>query len=457
MSYEQAVLGTALADQTAMEEAGDLIPSDFIEPGHQVLWAEMMALYQRNGLEVRSLVEALGKSPDLPALTAELGPIEDYIAHLLNLRGTMMSEYSSQVLDASIKRGARKSAAMIAAMAADERASAGEVLEYAEKHILSLRRNRLNNGISMADLFGVYVPRLEGLREGTIKPAWTPNLVALREVVQFAEQTDLITIAARPGDGKSSFMRYELLKYALNGGKPLIFNLENDNMDYAMHFLALYVNSDSTRPVIENTKLKNPRLLSEVEMQRVREAAQTLARLPITIITMGAPTVAQVIQVARRKIAEQHCDLIGLDYVQLVRNGKDSRNDDIGETTGALRGLNLQMHIPILMNAQLNREIERRAEDAEPQLSDLRDSGSIEQDSTHVIFPRSAWKNPTVTQIRVFPENVDEHNRPYPRLKAVPLIFYVRKNRNGPTGLTTYVKWTKTTGNFQTLEREARL
>jgi replicative DNA helicase len=387
---------------------------------------------------------------------ADLGPIEDYVVRLLDQRGTMMTEYSSHVLDASIKRGARKSAAMIAALAGDERATASEVLEYAESHILSLRRNRLNNGISMGDLFGVYVPRLDGLRDGTIKPSWIPELVALRDVIQFAEATDLITIAARPGDGKSSFLRYEMLKYAINGGRPLIFNLENDEMDYAMHFLSLFVNSNNL-PVIENSKLKNPRLLSEEELHRVKEAARMLSRLPVTIVTIGAPTVAQIIQIARRKVAEQHCDLIGLDYVQLVRNGKESRNDDIGETTGALRGFNLQMKIPILMNAQLNREIERRGEDTGPQLSDLRDSGSLEQDSTHVIFPRSLWKDPSIEQIRIFPENVDERNRPLPRLKAIPMVFYVRKNRNGPTGPSTPVKWTKTTGNFTSLEGEPRL
>jgi replicative DNA helicase len=395
-------------------------------------------------------------SPDYPTLVADLGPIEDYLALLLEQRGTMMSEYSSHVLGASIKRGARKSAAMIAALAADERSSPEEVLEYAESHILSLRRNRLNNGISMADLYGVYVPRLDGMRDGTIVPAWTPHLVALREVIQFAEQTDLITIAARPGEAKSSFMRYEILKHAINGGKPLIFNLENDEMDYAMHFLSLYINDNSDLPVIENTKLKNPRLLTEEELARVKNAANALSHLPITIITIGAPTVAQIIQIARRKISEKHCDLMGLDYVQLIRNGKEKRNDDIGETTGALRGFGLNMKIPLIMNAQLNREIERRAENSEPQLSDLRDSGNLEQDATHVIFPRSIWKDPTIEQIRMFPENIGEHNRPLPRLKAVPLIFYVRKNRNGPTGPSAIVKWTKTTGNFQTLVGDHR-
>jgi replicative DNA helicase len=310
----------------------------------------------------------------------------------------------------------------------------------------------------MADLFGVYVPRLDGLRDGTITPSWIPDLVAVREVIQFAEATDLITIAARPGDGKSSFLRYEMLKYAINGGRPLIFNLENDEMDYAMHFLSLFVNMDGL-PIIENTKLKNPRLLSEDELRRVKEAARMLSRLPVTIVTIGSPTVSQVIQIARRKIAEKHCDLIGLDYVQLIRNGnKENRNDDIGETTGALRGLNLDMHIPILMNAQLNREIERRGkDDAGPQLSDLRDSGSIEQDSTHVIFPRSLWKDPSIEQMRIFPENMDERNRPLPRLKAIPMVFYVRKNRNGPTGPSTPVKWTKTTGDFSTMEGELRI
>ena len=102
--------------------------------------------------------------------------------------------------------------------------------------------------------------------------------------------------------------------------------------------------------------------------------------------------------------------------------------------------------------SQLSRDIEKRGTLSEPQLSDLRDSGSIEQDGTIIIFPRNLWQNPNPQQILEFPENRNPHTlQPYDELKAVPMRFHILKNRNGPIGITPKIKWTKSTGRYQTL------
>ena len=441
--WEKSLIGTILADPKTMIEAEVLIPSDFTG-ANQIIWAEMMSLSARDGLDMRSLGNAVQTSPDYQRVLSDVGSFEEYLADVLRMRGTSVGEYVDRVLDNATKKAIRRNAALIAAEADNDYQTAQELLDYAEKTILSIRRNRTDQGMTMADLFGMFIPRLDGYIAGTIKPAWEPNTQAFKDIIHFAEETEFITIAGRPGDGKSSYLRFEAYKMAQEGNHVLMFNMENDPSEYARHFLALHTGVDSA-------KLKNPRTLSPDELFRVKEAAEELMRMPLTIMTMPSPSVHQITQVARRKIAETQAKMICVDYIQLIRNGQDNRVQDISETTGVLRGLALQMHVPVLAAAQLSREIERRGVNAEPQLADLRDSGSIEQDSTIVTFLRQFWSSPTHPRASMFSENLGPNGRVLPRLKAIPVAHYVLKNRNGEIGTSTPIKWLRHVGRFETL------
>jgi len=445
--WEKTLIGTVLHDPQTMAECEDLLPSDFTGI-HKILWAEMLNLYRRNGLDARSLIAAIASSPDYERVTSDVGNIDSYVAELMLNRGTQVGEYSNQVLGASIKRHLKNMAALIAAQAQDDTKTAEELIEFTEQKLANIRRNRIADGITMADLFSVYLPHLEGLRNGTIKPAWTPSLTAMKNIIDYAEDSDLITIAARPGQGKSSYLRYEAYKHARAGGSPIIFNLENSEMEYAKNFLALHLG-------IDGKKLKNPKLLSEQELDRVKYGAEELSRMNLRIISLGSPSVQQIVSIARRKIAEKKADLLLIDYVQLIQNGNENKVQDVTVSTTTLRGLALSLNVPIIIASQLSRNIEHRGNGSDPELSDLRDSGSLEQDSTIVAFIKNAWTDPTPEQIRVFPENeniVDPLN-----CRAVPVRFYVKKNRNSATGISDLVKWNKSTGLYQTLERGTRI
>ncbi len=450
MSWENAVIGTALASPSAMQEAEELVPSDFTGP-NQIVWAEMLALHNQGGVDPRALIEALRRASDWPGYASDAGNPEDYIANLISYRGDAMSTYVNKVLGESIKRSLKRSAALIAAeVNSGEEKDANELLDYAEKQILSLRRNRMNNGITMADLIGVFIPRLEGMRAGTIKPAWVPKCQAVKNIIDFAEGSDFIIIAARPGEGKSSFVRYEAFHRALSGGHPIIFNLENDPIEYARYMIALDTGIDSR-------KLRAPNELTPDQLVQIKQSAEKLSRLSLRIVTMARPSVLDILRTARRKVSEQKADLIAVDYIQLVDNGKSRKVDDVAETTGTLRGLALQMGVPVLAASQLSRDIEKRGQGSDPLLSDLRDSGSIEQDATIVGFVRSIWTDPTPQQMMIFPENVGPDGRPLPRMKAIPVRFHIEKNRNGEAGISEPVKWNKAIGSFQTLARGTRL
>jgi replicative DNA helicase len=247
----------------------------------------------------------------------------------------------------------------------------------------------------------------------------------------------------------SSWMRYEFYQAARKHGRSVgILNYENDPLEYARYFLAI-------ETAIDSKKIRRPSLLSEREKGRIREAAQTLSRLPIRVVTTERNVNAAIAK-ARKMVVQDKITLLGVDYVQLLNNGIENRVNDVSMTTGRLRAFALDYHVPVIANAQLSRDIERRGEASEPRLDDLRESGSLEQDATLVMFPRPV-RNPSVSVLEMFPENFDEASGQLlnTRPRAVPVIFHVLKNRNGTTGVSDPVKWCKHLDTYQTLSRES--
>lgn len=447
LGWEKAAIGTGLFEPSAMEEAVDLLPADFTGC-HQVIWAEMLALRQREGLDVRAVTESLrsrGELDNVASLGDEGLSGEDYLNHLLAFRGSAMAEYADQILNQSLKRELLKVAALIRSDAQDEHVDAQEVMEDAERRLLSLRRNRMTEtGTRLGDLISVFNRRVEGFRNGTLKPAWVPKLRPIANIVQYVDKDDFLIIAARPGEGKSSIMRYEFVHAALAGMPALLFNCENGELEYAKFAISMLAGIDSD-------KLKDPRRLTEEELALIRAKAAELASIPLYVKTIGAPSARQIERIARAHISQHNIRLLGVDYIQLLQNGIESKVLDVSQSSGVLRSIALNYGVPVIANSQMSRSIVHRGQDAEPQLSDLRESGALEQDATMVWFPRSMWPDPTDAQLHTFPENRDVTGRLYPTIKALPIKVYLKKNRNGGTGVTEPMKWIRSTNNFQTL------
>lgn len=440
MTWQKMVIGHAIQDPQSMMEADALLPSDFTGEDKAV-WAEMTGLFQRDNLSATSLMVALSSRDEFSSQER----IEEYIRQAIAMRGTNMKEDVSNVLNEAIKVQIQRSAALIAAEAQNSEKTSDELLTFAEEQIIKLRRNR-NEGWTLGSLLGVFMPRLDSIRDGTFLPAWIPALEAVKEVLGYAEATDYIVIAARPGEGKSSWCRFEAYKHLQRGGKGvLMMENENDPIEYARYFLSLDTGLD-------NGKLKSGNLTAG-EMEMVRESARKLHSMPLYI--EFATSASDIRRLSRKYKVTKDIDLQMFDYIQLASNGQAKKNDDVSITSRALRLSALEIGVPMIGASQLNREIEHR-QDAEPQLSDLRDSGSVEQDACAVIFPRLTWTNPTPEQMAVFPENIDPRSRTrvptlLPRPKAVPVRFYVKKNRNGEIGPSDVVKWVKSTGYYYTM------
>lgn len=445
LSWERSVIATAIVDPSAMEAAEELLPSDFTGAS-QIAWAELLNLRNHNALDLRSIGNALENSPDWSRVSPEERPA-DYLAQVMAFRGTNMPAYVAAVLDRSTRRTLRKYAALIAMEAEDTGRTLDEVLDFAEGKILALRRNHSANDLSMADIMAIFSPRFEGMIDGTIKPCWEPKVQAIKDIIDYLEETDFMINAARPGEGKSAYLRYEFYKAAREDGRSVgILNYENDPLEYARYFLAIETGIDSK-------KIRRPSLLSDAEKRRIRGAVELLARLPIRIVTTERNVNAAVAK-ARKMVSQDRITLLGVDYIQLLNNGIENRVNDITLTTGRLRQFALDFHVPVIANAQLSRDIERRGQDSEPRLDDLRESGSIEQDATIVMFPRPV-RNPSVAVLEAFPENFEGGQLLNTRPKATPVIFHILKNRNGTTGVSGPVKWCKHLDTYQTLTRGA--
>lgn len=441
VGWEQAVIGTALHDPQSMELAEDLLPADFTDE-RQDIWAEMLALHQLRALDQRALIETL-RQRDMLGTTVS----EEYLTQLLEHRGDAMEEYSRRVLGASNKRQLIQISGMIIADAQDNNIEDEEAFDNAEQRLLRLRRNRTQDmGVPLGAIIGTFQTRQEKFLSGEWEPPWVPEVDVLKWVIQFIDEDDFFVLGGRPGEGKSSLMRYMFIQSALSGTPTLIINLENGELEYAKFALSLVAQVDSM-------KLKDPRLLNEDEKRRLVEASRTLANAPLYVKTIGSPTAAETDRIIRHHLNHYNVERVGVDYIQLIEN-PGARNEvaNVTTTSKSLRAAALNYKVPIMANSQLSREIEHRGENANPKLSDLRESGSLEQDATIVCIPRFTWGTPTEGQLRMFADNIKEDGELFESPKAVPLTLHVLKNRNGSIGTSRPVLWRKHMNDFNNIE-----
>jgi replicative DNA helicase len=236
----------------------------------------------------------------------------------------------------------------------------------------------------------------------------------------------------------SSYMRWEAYKEAQSGRRVAIVNLENSETEYARWMVAMHTQIDAEL-------LRHPRSLSPDQLQAVRDAIADLRGMPLKIITLGSPSAQEVMRALLPEV-RAGAKSMWVDYIQKMYNGIDNRVNDISISSSLLRGFALKHHVVVGCGAQLSRSIIARGENAEPEQSDLRESGSLEQEATHILFPRKLWARPTDQDLRQFPENRDG------RVRVIPVHFYIKKNRNGPEGVSGHIIWKKHINHYETLE-----
>jgi replicative DNA helicase len=425
LEAEKSVLGAILIHNDAFNNAAELIdPRDFFRDAHRRIFDKMVVLSERgDAIDLVTLKEELQRAGELDEVG---GPA--YIASLADgvPRSANVEHYARIVKEKATLRNLIHSANRIISEAYQAEEDADLILDGAEKAIFEIAEGRISAGFTpLRDLVQSSFATIEKLQEQrnaiTGVPSGFQDLDALTAGFQ---PSDMIILAARPAMGKTSFV----LNVAQNAGKKGktvgVFSLE---MSKEQLFLRLL----TSEAMIDAHKFRTG-YLTEKDYGKLSHALGTLAELPIYIDDTPGIGMMEMRAKSRRLAAAHTLDLIIIDYIQLMqgRGRFESRQQELTSISRSVKILAKELHVPIIALSQLSRAPESRT-DHRPQLSDLRESGALEQDADLVMF---------IYRAEVYDK---EETKPE---EAGTAEIIIGKHRNGPIGsvrLTFLSQFTK--------------
>ena len=426
---EQAVLGSMLIDAECVKDVMDqLRPEDFYLRANREIFETIysMFVYSKpiDGVTVAGEMEKNGLHND---------NTRSYLLQLMEVTPTSANvmEYAKIVRDKALMRAVATAAGDITAMVQEGTGSAGDLLEAAEQKIYAIRRGR--NAQSMVTIGVVLQDVMERLAEltaagGEKVPGLSTGFSAVDSKINGLNDSDLLLLAARPGMGKTSMALNVALSAAKESGKTVaIFSLEMSREQLVTRLIA-------TEGLVENTRLVTGNL-RESDWVKIAEAASALSRTDIRIDDNPLLTVADMNAKCRRL---DNLGLVVIDYLQLMTSagGKgysgENRQQAVSDISRMLKIMAKELQVPVLCLSQLSRANEKR-EDKRPMLSDLRESGAIEQDADIVMF---LYRD-------------DYYNEDSEKRNIAECI--IAKNRHGETGKVP-LRWMPEYTAFGTLE-----
>jgi replicative DNA helicase len=430
---ERAILGAILLDNSAYNEAAEhLRAEDFSLDSHRRIYARMMALMDSaRPIDLITLVEELDRAKELQAI-GDVG----YVSSLLDgvPDRPSIEHYIRIVRDKALLRGLIHAANAAVARAAEHAESAEDILNDAEASIFQLSEKRIGRGFMrvqeiVKESFGSTDALLQ---RGQHITGLQTHYEKLDEITSGLQKSDLIIIAARPSMGKTAFALNIAENAAIRDGKVVaVFSLEMSKEALLQRLVCSTARVDSHR-------FRTGSLWKD-DIGKVRRALDQLANTLIYIDDTPGISLSEMRAKARRlKQANQgQLDLIIVDYLQLMSGGSrrfENRTQEVSAISRGLKGLAKEMVLPVVALSQLSRAPESRGtKDHRPQLADLRESGSIEQDADVVAF--------------IFREEMYKPDEP--ELEGVAEII-IGKQRNGPTGIVK-MAFRKQATRFDTL------
>ncbi len=418
LDAERSVLGAILLRNEAFNEAAEVIDGDdFYREAHRRIFNKMVALSERNEpIDLVTLREELSKASELD----EVGGAA-YIAKLVDgvPRSTNVSHYANIVKEKSTRRALIAQANQIVESAYDGDLDTDEVMDDAERRIFAVADKRIRSGfVPLSDLVRDSFATIEKLQahKGLVTGVPT-GFTELDEMTSGLQPGDLVIVAARPSMGKTSFTLNIAQHCGTHHEKPMtvgFFSLEMSKEQLFMRLLTSEARLDAHR-------LRSG-FLSTDDYGKLVHAIGRLEQARIFIDDTASIGVLEMRAKARRLQAEHGLDLLIIDYLQLMsgRGRFDNRQQEIASISRSLKGLAKELRCPLIALSQLSRAPEARS-DHRPQLSDLRESGSIEQDADLVMF--------------IFRPSVYEKDKT-PETENVAEII-IAKQRNGPIGTCT--------------------
>ncbi len=414
---EESVLGGILIDGEALIKIADLLePDDFYRDRHGLVYTAMIDLYQKSEpIDVLSVVNRLKEKQQLDSVGGEVA-----VAHLATVVPTAgnVAHYAKIVKKTATLRRLISAAATVAELGFDEAEEIDVVIDRAEQALFAVSQDSSQYSFTkLSEALEEAFVRIDKLHKGADElRGVTTGFTALDRKLAGWQKSDLIILAARPSVGKTS-LALDFARYAALSGIPVgFFSLEMSKDQLVDRLLAAHAHVDLWR--LRTGKLETAGEYDD--FSRLGHAMGELSNIPLFIDDHASNNVMGIRTMARRLMADQGLGLIVIDYLQLMQSSRytDNRVQEVSDISRSLKRLAIELNVPIVALSQLSRAVEMRT-DQRPKLSDLRESGSIEQDADVVLFI---------------------HRPPFdegPRPEMFDVSLLIEKHRNGPTGELT--------------------
>ena len=412
LEAEASVLGSLMLDRNAIVRVADFLrPDDFYLDHHAQVFRAALNLYDRaDPIDLLTLAAELEKMLVLERIGGQafLAELESGVPTAANVE-----YYGHLVEEAATKRKLISAGGRITALGFDESTPANQALDTAEGVIFNIAEGRITQDfVALKDILKTTWDQIEQIHKDQSVVSGVPSgFNDLDAKTGGFQKSDLIIIAARPGVGKTSLTLNIAQHAAIQYKIPVaIFSLEMSEQQLVTRLLCSEASVDSYR--------LRTGLLKDAEWPRIAQAMGALSEAQIYIDDSPNVSVMEMRTKARRLKSANNLGLIIVDYLQLMQGrNQENRVQEVSDISRSLKGLARELQIPVIACSQLSREPEKRT-DHRPQLSDLRESGTLEQDSDLVLF---------IYRERFYNDNVAEDKR-----NIAEII--IAKHRNGPTG-----------------------
>jgi replicative DNA helicase len=417
LEAERSVLGAIILDNHALNAAiENLRPEDFFLPQHQRVFTHMIALGEnQQAIDLVTLTDELHRKGELEASGGApyLASLADGMPRVSNI-----VHYARIVKEKAILRNLIHTTHNIQQRAFEGEEGADAILDGAESSIFALAEDRVRAGlIPVKDIVRDNFERLEKIfKEGKSVTGIPTGYTELDKLTSGLQPSELLILAARPSQGKTALALNVLENIAIRGGHPAaMFSLEMSKESLLQRLVASVAQIDAH-------KFRTGHLSRE-DWRRMTEALGTISSAPVWIDDSGSISVLEIGAKARRLKRDKGMSLLIIDYLQLItaRGRFGNRQEEVASISRALKGLAKELGIPVLVLSQLTRAPER--DERGPQLSDLRESGAIEQDADVVMF---------IYRPHFFKAGATPEEREVTELR-------IAKQRNGPTDMVRLV------------------
>lgn len=425
---ERGVLGAILIDKDALVKVASFLkPEHFYEKRNGLIFQAVVDLFMASiPIDLLTIVDYLKKRNFLKEVGGRA-----YLAELINSTPTSahVEEYAKYVKDTSLRRKLISAAATITELAFDAEKATDDVLNTSQHELFSVSVQGVDRGfVHIRDVLEQVYEEAAQVNSAEGQPLGIPTgFRDLDALLGGLQKSDLVIIAARPSMGKSSLMLDIARNIALAKSHVALFSLEMSQQQLLSRMLA-------TQSGVGLWDMRTGHL-KEDEFIRLSEATGILSDLNIFIDDTPGANIIELRTKARRLFMEQGVDAIFVDYLQLIQgNSREGRVQEVSQVSMELKNMARELKVPVIALSQLSRKTEDRP-DRIPQLSDLRDSGSIEQDADIVMFIHR-----------------EEYYDPETEKKGVAEIK-ISKHRNGPTG-SVELAWVGEMACFKNLAKE---